>query len=156
MLLPGLNKVLAIGGNKGALTTNTADIIDFSSATPQWRPTGSMNLARQDFNAVLLPDGTVLSWRQRRGTIPKQAEIFDPVTEKWTLMAAQTAMKAYHSTAVLLPDGRVLSAGDGDGLRLKGGDLFPAVPVQRPTTHDRFGDHVARIRAAVHDLHLRR
>ena len=121
VLLPGLNKVLASGGNSGAQITKTADIIDFSAATPQWRPTASMNLARQDQNTLLLPDGTVLAVGGKGGgTIPKQAELFDPVTETWTLMAAQSAQRAYHSIAVLLPDGRVLSAGDGDGYRLTG------------------------------------
>lgn len=125
VLLPGLNKVLASGGNSGAQITKTAEIIDFSAATPQWRPTASMNLARQDQNTLLLPDGTVLAVGGKGGTIPKQAEIFDPVTETWTLMAAQTAQRAYHSIAVLLPDGRVLSAGDGDGYRLTGEIFSP-------------------------------
>ena len=121
VLLPGLNRVLAIGGNTGAGPTNTAEIIDLSQATPRWRRTTSMQFSREHTNVVLLADGTVLVVGGRGGDrIPKHAELFDPVTETWSQMAAQVAQRAYHSTAVLLPDGRVLSAGGGDGDRLTG------------------------------------
>ena len=40
------------------------------------------------------------------------AEIFDPVTEQVTQVAASSNIyRGYHSTATLLPDGRVLTAG---------------------------------------------
>lgn len=121
VLLPGLNRVLSIGGDKGAGATNTAEIIDVSQDTPQWRQTASMHIAREHLNVVLLPDGTVLVVGGRGAdTLTKSAELFDPVTEGWTRMAAQVALRGYHSTAILLPDGRVLSAGDGDENRLTG------------------------------------
>jgi galactose oxidase len=42
------------------------------------------------------------------------AEIWDPATEKWTLLNAKHKVpRTYHSTAVLLPDGRVLTGGGG-------------------------------------------
>lgn len=44
-----------------------------------------------------------------------EAEIWDPQTGSWTLMAGAQVPRMYHSTAVLLPDGRVLSAGGGRG-----------------------------------------
>jgi hypothetical protein len=40
-----------------------------------------------------------------------QAELFDPVTKKWTPAAVDQRNRSYHSTAALLPDGRVLVAG---------------------------------------------
>jgi hypothetical protein len=128
VLLPGLNKVLALGGNTGSGITKTAEIIDLSAAKPAWRPTGSMNFARMHANAVLLPDGTVLAvgggTNGLYGSPVKQAEIFDPVTETWTPMAAQTTPRIYHSTAVLLPDGRVLSAGMDNGSYQFTGEIF--------------------------------
>ncbi len=44
-----------------------------------------------------------------------EAEIWDPQTGDWTLMAGAQVPRMYHSTALLLPDGRVLSAGGGRG-----------------------------------------
>ena len=119
--LPGLNTIMDIGGHNNARgTTATAEIIDFSQTQPQWRYTGSMSFPRMNGNAVMLPDGTVLMVGGGLG--PKkyqspvlQAEMYDPVSETWSVMAAQSMPRMYHSTAVLLPDGRVLSAGEDHG-----------------------------------------
>jgi hypothetical protein len=119
--LPGLTKIMNIGGrNKIRGTTATTEIIDFSQSRPQWRYSGSMHYPRMNGNAVLLPDGTVLmvggGLGPRRYQNPVlQSELYDPVTETWTVMAAQSVPRMYHSTAVLLPDGRVLSAGEDHG-----------------------------------------
>ena len=40
-----------------------------------------------------------------------EAEIYDPATDTWSLIAAATVPRLYHSTALLLPDGRVVAAG---------------------------------------------
>jgi hypothetical protein len=117
VLLPGLKKVLTFGGNSAGAVTNTAEIIDFSASKPSWRYTGSLNLARQFANGVLLPDGKVLAVGGGTGgsydvaNAVKRTELFDPETETWEEMEAQIAPRIYHSTAVLLPDGRVFSAG---------------------------------------------
>ncbi|MDQ3889014.1 MAG: DUF1929 domain-containing protein [Actinomycetota bacterium] len=121
VLLPGLSKVLEAGGtNSTSGVTNTAEIIDFSQAKPRWRYTASMNNPRMYANAVTLADGTVLMVGGGRGpgiydNPVYNAELFDPVSETWTVMAAQKAPRIYHSTAVLLPDGRVVSAGQDKG-----------------------------------------
>jgi hypothetical protein len=39
------------------------------------------------------------------------AELYDPATGRWSVMASQQAGRMYHSTALLLPDGRVFSGG---------------------------------------------
>jgi hypothetical protein len=119
--LPGLTEIMNIGGkNKVSGTTATAEIIDLSEPTPRWRYTGSMHYPRIDGNAVLLPDGTVLMVGGGLGpgkyqNPVLQSELYDPATETWTVMAAQSVPRMYHSTAVLLPDGRVLSAGEDHG-----------------------------------------
>jgi hypothetical protein len=137
VLLPGLQKVLALGGNgidpeAPTLGTNrpteTAEIIDLSQSAPHWRYTNPMHYAREHANAVLMPDGTVLVvGGGQRGLYKKpvkQAELFDPESETWTLMATQTAPREYHSTAILLPDGRVLSAGMDSGKWQRTGEIY--------------------------------
>jgi Domain of unknown function (DUF1929)/Concanavalin A-like lectin/glucanases superfamily/Glyoxal oxidase N-terminus/IPT/TIG domain/Galactose oxidase, central domain len=122
VLLPGLNKVLEFGGkgSTAAMATNSAEIIDFSASRPRWRNIAPMNSPRMYGNAVTLPDGTVLMVGGGQGpgiydNPVHTAELFDPVTETWKVMAAQQAPRIYHSTAVLLPDGRVVSAGQDKG-----------------------------------------
>jgi len=39
------------------------------------------------------------------------AELWDPASGQWTVLAPEERYRGYHSTALLLPDGRVLSAG---------------------------------------------
>ena len=120
-LLPGLEKVIVIGGGQGPRedATSTTEIIDFSEATPVWRYSASMAYPRQYFTSVYLPDGKILVIggvrRQDKFVDPAgPAEMFDPETETWTILATAPVAKAHHSTAILLPDGRVWSAG-GDG-----------------------------------------
>ena len=121
VVLPGLNEVMVIGGaNNQQGTTATTEIIDFSEASPQWRFSAPMNAARENGNAVLLPDGTVLMVGGGLGPSNYRnpvlfAEVYDPVAETWTVMDAQVLPRMYHSTALLLPDGRVLSAGHDRG-----------------------------------------
>lgn len=119
VLLPGLNEVLAAGGSKvgTADPTRTAELLNLT--TDQWTYTGSMSAPRIDENLVLLPDGSVLSVGGGGGGLyghpETSAELYDPVTGTWAVLASQTAQRTYHSTALLLPDGRVLSAGSDQG-----------------------------------------
>ena len=120
VLLPGSRKILRFGGPDGSGGATTgAEIGDFSTDTPTWTRTGSMNQGRVWVNPVLLPDGKVLAvGGGRGGTYANpvlESELFDPATGTWSVMASQQAPRAYHSTAVLLPDGRVLSAGHDNG-----------------------------------------
>jgi hypothetical protein len=43
------------------------------------------------------------------------AELWNPATESWSIMARESVVRTYHSTALLLPDARVLSSGSGEG-----------------------------------------
>lgn len=125
VLLPGLEKVLTAGGthtqNAGG-ATNTAELIDFTQSKPEWAYTGSMTYARYNHNLVLLADGTVLAVGGNTSGIynspVEQAELYDPNSGKWTVMASQQANRAHHSVAVLLTDGTVLSAGSDSGTSL--------------------------------------
>lgn len=123
MYEPG--KILLLGG--GDPPTNTAEVIDLNQATPAWRPTAPMSVARRQVNATLLPDGTVLVTGGTSGagfnnanTPVYSAELWDPAGNSgvgtWTTLASSDPAfkRLYHSAAVLLPDGRVLSTG-GNG-----------------------------------------
>jgi hypothetical protein len=113
------DKVLFVGGRIPPIAT--ADVLDLS--VPAWEPTNAMNFPRRQHNATVLPDGSVLVTGGTRGEgfndlRPGRpvhiAELWDPKTKQWTLMASEKTDRCYHSTAVLLPDGRVLSAGGGE------------------------------------------
>ena len=122
------DKVLFAGG--GNPPTANAETIDLSQAQPAWLATDPMNFPRRQHNATILPDGTVLvTGGTRGGGAPGTAEAFndldpgqpvhiaelwDPKTGQWAMLAAEQTDRCYHSTAVLLPDGRVLSAGGGE------------------------------------------
>jgi hypothetical protein len=120
VLLPGLQKILTAGGHAtpSGPATNTAEILDVSQPTPAWAYTGSMTFPRYNAGLTLLADGTVLAVGgnqvSKYSSPVKAAELYDPATGTWTVMASQTARRGYHSIALLLPDGRVLSAGSDD------------------------------------------
>jgi hypothetical protein len=126
-----VGKVLYAGGGR---TTNTAETIDLTSATPTWKWTGSMAYARRHLNTTVLPTGEVLVTSGTAGTvfndltrIVRAAEMWNPATGVWTTLASAGVPRGYHSTAILLPDGRVLVAGGGDGANAvtqKNAELF--------------------------------
>ena len=118
MYAPG--KVLYIGGDDPP--TTAVDLVDLTAAGP-WRATAPMHFARRQHNATILPDGTVLVTGGSQGAgfnnlTPGQpiraAEVWNPATEMWTVLAEEKVDRCYHSVALLLPDGRVLSAGGGE------------------------------------------
>ena len=127
-VLYDVDKVLFAGG--GNPPTANAETIDLSQAQLAWVATDPMNFPRRQHNGTILPDGTVLvTGGTRGGGAPGTAEAFndldpgqpvhiaelwDPKTGQWTMLAAENTDRCYHSTAVLLPDGTVLSAGGGE------------------------------------------
>jgi hypothetical protein len=125
MYAPG--KALMTGGNRRdgngqpiLLPEASAEVIDLNQATPQWRTVAPMAVGRRQHTLTLLPDGRVLATGGSSATgfdnpvgADYAAELWDPATEKWTEMAAETHYRGYHSTALLLPDGRVLVGGGG-------------------------------------------
>jgi galactose oxidase-like protein/List-Bact-rpt repeat protein len=121
MYQPG--KVLIAGGGGGTdttLPTPTAETIDLTSSSPAWHRTGSMAFARRHLNATLLPTGEVLvvggasgpGWNNAAATV-HEAELWNPVTGIWKVLARNTINRIYHSAAILLPDARVLVTGAG-------------------------------------------
>jgi YVTN family beta-propeller protein len=71
-------------------------------------------------NSVVLPNGQVMliggmtfARNFSDDTAVLAAELFDPVSETFTLLPAMNVPRTYHGVALLLPDARVLSAGGG-------------------------------------------
>lgn len=124
---PATTKIYVIGGGVSgpAATRNslTAETIDLTAIAPgtTWSRIADMNFPRVNVNGILLPDGTILviggqqngKWNSDPGAV-MQAEIYDPVTNTWSVAGSMSFPRQYHSIAVLLPDGRVLAAGGVD------------------------------------------
>ena len=99
-------QVLVAGGG-------TASAQLYNAATNAWTATGSMNAARQDPSAALLPDGDVLvtgGATPAGGASLASAELYDPATGKWTTTGSMNDAR-FGATATALPDGTVLAAG---------------------------------------------
>ena len=109
-------KVLITGGGPSAASALVLDM-DSGAVTP----TGSMNFGRRQHNITILADGSVLATGGNDSGVNLidvdhgvyAAELWDPATGQWTVLASMQKNRQYHSTALLLPDGRVLSAGGG-------------------------------------------
>jgi hypothetical protein len=159
-------KILLVGG--GRPPTNTSEAITLTQATPKWAfTTGSMTYARRQNNATILADGSVLvTGGSSNGyvctasgcTCPTgktcnpatfddysdpvyPAELWNPTTQNWTLLASMTHYRGYHSTALLLPDGRVITAG-GDYSCVSATNILPVpghcLAVPNPNTAEIF------------------
>ncbi len=112
-------KIMVCGGGE-KFPTETVEVIDLNDPTPRFRAVAPMRQPRKQHNATLLPDGTVLvsggssGPGKNDGSSPVLApELWDPLTETFTVLAPHKVFRGYHSSALLLPDGRVL-AGGGD------------------------------------------
>jgi len=116
-------RVMLIGGGGPQVTartmaTKSCEILDLGESPPAWKLAEPMANERVMPDSVLLPDGTVLvtngsfTGKADCGANPVlAAELYDPVSEKWTTLNPMKIPRLYHSVALLLPDGRVLTAG---------------------------------------------
>lgn len=131
-------RILAVGGQHESQTdhrtlsadqpsTATAEILDLDTSQDlagqrSWRRVGNLRHGRVLCDATLLADGSVLvsggsanGWGDMNKNPVKQAELFDPETEKFTPAASNLTDRRYHSTALLQPDGTLLKAGSTGG-----------------------------------------
>ncbi len=129
-VLYGQGKVLLVGGAQSPVL-RSAQIIDLEAATPQWTSVDPMTFARRHCSSLLLPDGTVLttggtsSGSFADATLAVYAaELWDPTSTKWTVMAGAAVDRVYHSETVLIPDGRVVSLGGGHPASTNGTDNY--------------------------------
>lgn len=118
-------KIFSAGGSQDytdSPATASANLITITkpnvAATVERLP--DMKWARAFANAVALPDGKVLvTGGQVRALVFTDvqsvlaAELWDPATKKFTVLAPQTTGRNYHSVSLLLADGTVFSGGGG-------------------------------------------
>lgn len=103
--------VLVTGGSPGGDVNISSTAELYNPVTGTWRYTAfPMTTGRSDHTSVKLLDGRVLVIGGLNGSILSSAEIFDPLTERFT---ATPPMNSGHTVngAVLLQDGRVLVIG---------------------------------------------
>jgi hypothetical protein len=110
---------------KANVPTNMAEKIDLTAASPAWAPAGTMAFARRHLNSTVLPDGQVLITGGTTGggfvdinpgDAARAAELWNPTTNQWTTLAANSKMRVYHSVSLLLPDGTVLHGASGNAM----------------------------------------
>jgi hypothetical protein len=111
-------KILVCGGSTPRAVdpaTKSAEIAEPSGTYGLTRRTvQSMRYARKHLNPVILPTGQIVIFggNQIANREPVlSTEVFDPVSETWTVWPAATVARMYHSVALLLQDGRVWTAG---------------------------------------------
>ena len=118
-----IGKILTVGGApdyEGKPATANAHVIDITTGTANVRKVASMSYTRAFHNSVVLPNGQVVViggqavptvFSDDRAVLT--AELWNPATEKFSLLTPMATPRTYHSVALLLPDGRVLSGGGG-------------------------------------------
>ena len=110
-------RILVAGGSNNFGSVDAAQIYD--PATNTWsKTTSSMNESRYYHTATLLKSGKVLVAGGNKvlngvATASKTAEIYDPVTDVWSLVTPMAVIRTL-PTATLLADGRVMLAGGTD------------------------------------------
>jgi hypothetical protein len=113
-------RVMIMGGGTkftiGGKTTDTVYIADLDQPNPKYRKAPSLSSPRMHVNAVILPDRTVfvcngstIGEDTMKALLP--SEIYNPATNTWKVVEAQSVPHVYHSIALLLPDGSVVTGG---------------------------------------------
>jgi hypothetical protein len=133
-------KVLLIGGKGADGELATADLYDPATETFA-ATTGNMSTERAYHTATLLGDGTVLVSGglnlagDTNGTPVASAEIYDPATASFTLLAASMSTGRFFHTATLLGNGKVLiTGGASNGTSSMSAELYdPATKTFTPT-----------------------
>ncbi len=122
-----IGKVLKAGGaaaysDNFTIPNNDCYVLDINSDQVQVIDIPDMQYNRTFHNSVVLPNGQVLIFgganlAKTFSDIGKEEnntpELYDPITNSWSLMEPMQVPRTYHSVAILLPDGRVFVGGGG-------------------------------------------
>jgi hypothetical protein len=108
-------RVVIFGGDTHG-ATKTVELIDLGASIETWVNLPPMSVPRVHLNAVLLPNGKILTLGgstlfDDASTAHLNTETFDPVAQTWTSSGNMAFARLYHSTALLLPDATVWVAG---------------------------------------------
>src|SRR3989475_2489784 len=92
-----------------------------AQAPGTWAPMANLNQPRAEHTATLLANGTVLiaGGRDAADQPLASAEIYDPATGRYTLLASPLPAPVWGHTATRLDDGTVLIAGGQRGARYR-------------------------------------
>ena len=128
------SRVLATGGlfTQSAAADNSPNSETYDPDTGEWTAVGAMTQPRSNHTLTLLPDGRVLAVGglepQDGGdyTIHSTTEIFDPVSNTWSLGPELSHPRASHS-ATLMPGGSVLIVG---GISERNGEKYVTVSTE--------------------------
>ncbi len=113
------DKILVFGGKQQGeeySPSNKVFLIDFSNSfKPQIKELKSMNFARSNGNATIMPDGNIFlngghSYNNLEFSV-FTSEIYNPFTQTTKEMSKAYFRRNYHASSLLLPDGRILTAG---------------------------------------------
>ena len=66
---------------------------------PSWAATGSLNTARRDQTATLLPSGKVLVAGGYNGSFLSSAELYDPASGMWSATGSLSGARYYQGDA---------------------------------------------------------
>jgi hypothetical protein len=113
-------KILVVGGAPKtgfpAVATNSAEILEPCGFSINSRSVQPMTYPRRYCNPVILPTGKIVIFggtqeNNDRTLAVYHPEMFDPVSESWSVLAPHKVPRIYHSGALLLKDGRVWTVG---------------------------------------------
>ena len=112
-LLPS-GRVLIAGGQGTTNSSPLSSVEVYDPATARWLQVTAMSHNRYTAAIVVLNNGKVLvtggATSNQFPEPPATVELFDPATEKWTLLTTMVAPRNRHSMT-LLPSGQVLISG---------------------------------------------
>lgn len=123
-------RVLVTGGDIGG-TMGTASAEIYEPATGTWQSAGVMSEVRANHTSTLLPDGKVLviGGYDRSGSLhfSDTAELYDPFTGTWSVLATRLAAGRAQHGATLLPGGAaiLLASGVNSSGFVTTAELFP-------------------------------
>jgi hypothetical protein len=115
---PYLPTVMYAPGKLLSVRSQSVVTIDINGPTPIVTQTAPLDQIRNDGNATVLADGTVLvnggsTVANQLASAAYTTQIWSPSTGQWTTGAAAQKPRLYHGNALLLQDGSVLTAGGG-------------------------------------------
>ena len=104
VLLPNGN--VLVGGGEGTSILASCEIYEVNNG--KWRYTNRMNIPRAYHDMLLLRTGKILAIG---GFNERSCELFDPVTETWTLTDSIPTLRFFGQSITELKDGRILVSG---------------------------------------------
>ncbi|MES2887509.1 MAG: PA14 domain-containing protein [Pseudomonadota bacterium] len=122
LVMYDIGKALKVGGGAAydrAGGSSASYVLDINAGVSV-RKVAPMGYARMYSNSVVLPNGQVMvmgGQTEGKGYSDDFSvlapELWDPLTERFTVLPPMAVGRNYHSVALLLPDARVMSGGSG-------------------------------------------